>query len=340
MRPFLIAVAVAAAAVLGLFTHPAPATAKDPQQMTFYVGNAPGGSFDLYVRLVAKYMQRHLPGRPAVVVQYQPGSGTRTLAHYLYGSAKNDGSEVGQLAGALMFDPMLSPQFETANMDVRKFAFIGSAATAREVCMVWHASQTANLDDAHRRPVSMGVSSPIDDRAIALRVANRLLGTQFKIIAGYTGGASTNLAMERGEIDGRCVDWATLKATQPDWISDRSKVKFILQVATAGNPELKDVPVIADRIHDDLDKAALGLIFAPQEIGYPFVAPPGASKETVLRLRQAFAESMADPDLLAEAQSRNIEIDPVSGAKVQDIVTKAYAAPAEVIVRARQLIAE
>jgi tripartite-type tricarboxylate transporter receptor subunit TctC len=308
------------------------AEAKD---LTMYVGYPPGGSFDSYVRTIAKHLTGHLPGAPNIIVKYIPGGGSRKLAEYLATVAPKDGSEFGQLNRSILFNELLTGEKE--DTDPSRFAFIGSPSDESQNCVVWAASPIKSLDDAKKQEVMMSVTGAASADVAALVMANKVLGTKFKPVPGYQGGAEQNLAIERGEVAGRCWTWGTAMATKSDWVKD-GKLRFLFQASLKGSPHLPGVPVFGDLVKDPIDRQALAVVFADQEIGHPIVAPPGTALDAVAALRNAFAATMKDPAFRADAASAKLEINPISGDEIATMVRDVHAAPKPVIDRARNLI--
>jgi tripartite-type tricarboxylate transporter receptor subunit TctC len=313
----------------------AQAPVKLPDPINFYVGYPPGGSFDVSARLVTRFVGKYLPGKPNIVVKYMPGGGTRVLSGYLFSAAKRDGSEFGQLHSGVLFKELFTGERE--QMIPTQFLYVGSLTSERQSCMVWHTVPVQTLEDARKRDLAMGVADPVGTTAIGMRVLNKLVGTRLKPIAGYPGGSEQNLAIERGELDGRCWNWGTAKSTKADWIADK-KVRYFVQMSLTQNPELPDVPLIMDLLTNDQDRAAVAVIFDDQEIGFPFALPPGVSPEIVAAFRAAFDATTKDPEFLHDAKLANVDIDPVTGQRVQTLIENAYASPAAVVERARDLM--
>ena len=311
------------------------AQVKLPNPITFYVGYSPGGSFDATARLVSKYLGRYLPGEPNVLVKYMPGGGTRVLAGYLFSAAKRDGSEFGQLHSGVLFKELFTG--ENQQFAATQFSYIGSLTAEREGCFVWHSVPIANLEEARSRELAMGVTDPVGTDVVGMRIANKLLGTKFKPIPGYVGGAGQNLAIERGELDGRCWDWSTAKSTKADWIRDH-KIRYLLQMSLTKNPELPDVPFMLDLISNEPDREAVKLAFADQETGYPLALPPQVPAAILAAFRDAFDKTMRDPGFLQDAATLKLDIDPVPGSRVQQLIVSAYGAPDAVVERARNLM--
>jgi hypothetical protein len=167
-----------------------------------------------------------------------------------------------------------------------------------------------------------------------------VLGTKMKIVTGYPGGNDVNLALERGEVDGRCGwSWSSIKITKPDWVAGK-KINLVLQMALKKSPELADVPLIMDFAHSERERQILRLILARQQMGWPFLAPPGLPPERAQALRQAFDATMKDAEFLAEAKQRQMDVNPMSAADIDRLVSELYQTPQDVVAAAKAVIAE
>jgi hypothetical protein len=225
-----------------------------------------------------------------------------------------------------------------ARFDARKLGWIGSIGKLQNVCATWHESPIRTVAAAREREVVVAAAGATSNTAIVPRVLNTLLGTRFKIVAGYDPGAGLNLALESREVEGICgLSWSTLKASRPDWIRER-KLNVILQMALEKLPELAEVPSALDLVADSAARKVLELILIRQEMGRPLVAPPGVPAERLAALRDAFAATMKDADFRAEAQRLLLEIDPLDGEAIAKLLAGAYAAPRAVVVRAATLV--
>ena len=337
VTPILRAASILGLGLVGILVHGAPAAAqaKLPDQISMYVGYPPGGSFDSYVRTMARTLPKYLPGTPTIVVKYMPGGGSRKLAEYLDTKGAKDGSEFGQLNRSILFNELLTGQKEET--DARRFAFVGSPSDESLYCFVWHGSSVKSLDDARKRDVPLGATNPTGNEVMVMAVANRLLGTRFKPIAGYQGGSEQNLAIERGEIEGRCWPWGTAMATKSDWIKD-GKTRPLLQASLTRNPNIPDVPLLNEVVADATDKEALKVVFADQQIGHPVVLPPATPAPILAVFREAFDKTMKDADFLAEADKAKLNIAPLQGAAIESLMAGVYGQPPTVIERARTLI--
>ena len=287
------------------------------------IGYSVGGGYDQYARMIARHIGRHLPGNPAVVPKNMDGAGGMRLANWLYGAAPRDGTVIGAVSRAMAFEPLFGNT--AALYDGTKFTFIGSANDEVSVCVSWHTSGVATWADARSRELVVGGSGGVaDDTYQYPALLNAMFGARFKIVRGYPGGNEINLALERGEVQGRCgIPWSTLKATRQSWLDDR-RIHLLMQFSLAKHPDLPNVPLVTELARTDDERAILKLIFGRQVMGRPYVAPPGVAKDRTQALRAAFMATMADADFLAEVAKAKFEITPVSGAGLEELVLDIY----------------
>jgi tripartite-type tricarboxylate transporter receptor subunit TctC len=300
------------------------------------IGYSPGGGYDLYARLVAAHMGKHIPGNPTLVPMNMPGAGSLKLANWLYEAAPQDGTVFGVFARAAPFDPLFGN--EAATFDALKFNYIGSANNEVSVCVAWADTGIKTFEDLLDKELIVGGTGPTADTEQFPRVLNAVFGTKMKIIGGYPGGNDVNLAMERGEVTGRCGwSWSSVVSTRPDWLENKT-INVLFQMSTAKHPDLPDLPLVMDLAKSDDDKATLRLVFARQALGRPFVAPPNIPADRVKALRDAFMATMSDPEFLAEAKQAELEITPVSGEEVQQLVAEAYKASPAIVDRIKEIL--
>ncbi|MDF2116658.1 tripartite tricarboxylate transporter substrate-binding protein [Roseiarcaceae bacterium H3SJ34-1] len=304
--------------------------------VSLYVGYTAGGGYDVYGRIVARYMGAHLPGNPTIVVQNMPGAGSVRLANWLYSVAPKDGTAFGIVARGVAFDTLLG--LPGASYDATKFNWIGSANNEVSVCVAWHTSGITSFEQTKEKEMIVGGTGGSADTDQFPKVFNGVLGTKYKMVVGYPGGNDINLAMERGEVQGRCGwSWSSVKSTQPEWLRSK-KINVLVQLSLEKHPDLPDVPLIMDLAQTPLQKGVFQLVFARQVLGRPFLAPPGMPADRVANLRKAFADTMQDKELLAEAERAKLEITPVSGEALQKVVADAYAMPPEIIKKTAELL--
>lgn len=292
------------------------------------ISSGVGGGNDAYSRMMARYIQHHLPGNPTIVPRNMPGAGGIQAANFLYNMAKQDGTAVGQIQNTVPFQPLLGEK--AAQFDADKFNYLGSPNVEVAVIFVWNTSPVKSFDDLFRRETIVAGSTG-SLTAFYSNALNDLVGTKIKHIGGYKDAASSFLAVERGEAEGYpAVSWSTLKSTKPDWVAEK-KIRIIVQYSRTRHPDLPDVPTVFDYLKTDEQRQAFDLILAPQFLGRPFITPPGVPADRVAALRQAFTLTSQDPEFLAEAQKRNLEIQFVSGADLADLVRKSYQTPRAVV---------
>ncbi len=341
MAAFSSKIAVIGGLLLGLGLGAAQAqNAATPYRgktLTIYVGSTTGGSYDLYARLLARHLGRHLAGGPRVVVVDMDGAGGLRLANYLYNGAPKDGTAIGTFNRGVPFEPLLGDA-AAAKFDAGRFTWIGSASDEVSTCVVWKRTGITTFSELLTRSLTVGGTAAGADTNQFPKVLNRVLGAKLKIVSGYTGGNEIGLAMERGEVDGRCGwSWSSVLTAGKKWLDDGS-IKVVVQLGLKRHPDLKDVPFVMDFAKTDEQKAILKLIFARNALAYPFLAPPGISAERAQILRKAFDEAMKDPALLADAKSSTLEIAPVSGDELETLLADIYRTPKDVVAKARAIV--
>lgn len=303
--------------------------------ITLYIGNSVGGGYDLYARILARHMVRHIPGSPTIVPKNMDGGGSLRAANFIASIAPRDGTAFATIGRGTAFGPLVGQR--GANFDATKFTWIGSANDEVSACASWHTSGVKGVDDLFARELVIGSTVATDDASQLPRLMNGLLGTKFKVILGYPGGNEMNLAMERGETQGRCgLSWSSFVATQPEWVRSK-KVNLLFQVSLAKHRDLPDVPLLLDLAKTPEQRQILRLFAVRQVMGRPFLAPPDVPKDRADILRRAFDLTMADADFRAEAAKAKLEINPVAGARVEEIVREIYRTPPDLIKRATDL---
>jgi len=300
------------------------------------IGYSVGGGYDLYARLIARHLGDHIPGNPTVVPKNMEGAGSLRLANYLYAAAPRDGTVIGAVARGAAFDPLLNES--GAQFDASKFSWIGSANNEVSVCVARTSSGITSFNDVLAKPLTVGSTGVGDDTYQFPAVMNAVIGTKFKIVTGYPGGNDVSLALERGEVQGRCGwSWSSILATRMNWIATNRMV-VLVQMSLSKHPDLPDVPLVMDLAKTDEQRQIFKLVFARQVMGRPYVAPPDVPAERLAVLRQAFSETMADPDFLSETTQNKFEINPVSGERVEALVKEAYRTPPEVTNKAAAIL--
>ena len=335
-----IAAAVVALAALsiGMVGAQSPAAFYQGKSIDLDIGYSVGGGYDLYARLVARHLGAHIPGNPTIVPKNMEGAGSLRLANYLYAAAPRDGTVIGATSRGAAFDPLLNEN--GAQFDASKFSWIGSANNEVSVCVALASSGISSFNDVLTKPLTIGSTGVGDDTYQFPALVNAVLGTKFKIVTGYPGGNDITLALERGEVQGRCGwSWSSIVATRLDWVTSK-KMIVLVQMSLAKHPDLPDVPLVMDLAKTDEERQIFKLIFARQVMGRPFVAPPDVPADRVAALRQAFAQTMTDKAFLADAAAGKFEINPVGGEALEALVKEIYQTPAEVTKKAAAILGQ
>jgi tripartite-type tricarboxylate transporter receptor subunit TctC len=303
------------------------------------VGTDVGGGYDVYARAIARHLGRHIPGNPMIVVRNMPGAGSARAAVYTYGVAAKDGTVIGALFPGVILSPLLDERPE-ASFDPTKFTYLGTADSGTRVCATFQGSKTRSFEDALTVPTRMGataVGASTRDYVLFLR---KTTDVKFELVMGYRGSAEILLAMERGEIDGLCGwDWSSFKSQKPDWLRD-GKANVLLQVSIDPHPELTKmgVPTVFEFVRDTEARKVVELVISQTVFHRSYIAPPGTPPALLETLRTAFDATMNDKAVLEDADKLRLDIAPLSGARVQELVTKLYATPKDVVERARKAI--
>jgi tripartite-type tricarboxylate transporter receptor subunit TctC len=308
------------------------------KSITMLIGYTSGGGYDIYARVLAKHMGRHVPGGPSIVPQNMPGAGSLRLANFLYNAAPRDGTTIGMIGRGLAVEPLIGTS--PAQYDGRKFTWLGSGGDQVSLCVTWHTSPVKTWDEMRARPFSVAGEGSGSDPDMFATMLKNLFGVKLRLVSGYPGGPEMNLAMERGEVDGRCGwSWTSIKITHPDWLANK-RINLTIQMALQKNPEIAEVPLVMDLAQNERDRQILKLVLSRQQMGWPFLAPPVIPADRAQALRRAFDETMKDPEFLAEAKERQLEVNPMTGPAIDKLVGELYHTPAEVIAATRAVIAE
>jgi tripartite-type tricarboxylate transporter receptor subunit TctC len=322
--------------------QPAAALAQAPAEffkgktVDLYIAYSVGGGYDLYARLLARHLGKHIPGNPLVVPKNMEGAGGLRLANWLYQAAPRDGTAIGATSRSVAFEPMLGNK--AAQYDATKFTWIGSANDEVSVCVAWHTSGVRTFEDVLTKELTVGSTGQGDDTYQFPRFVNNVLGTKFKMITGYPGGNDVSLALERGEVGGRCGwSWSSVKSIRMSWVTEK-KINLLMQFSLAKHADLPDVPLVMDLARNEEQRQMFRLIFARQVMGRPFQGPPGVPPERLRVLQQAFMDTMKDKDFLVEAEKAQFEITPVWGEAIEKLLAEVFKTPAAIAEKAGMLV--
>jgi tripartite-type tricarboxylate transporter receptor subunit TctC len=306
------------------------------RQLTLIVYSAAGSAYDIYGRALVRYMGKHIPGNPTFITQNMVGAGGLTALQYVYTIAPKDGTVILSIGRGVPFEPILGKN--ELRFDPFKLYWLGSMNRDTSLAISWKTSKVKTFDDLTKQELLVpGTGAGADSEIIPIAI-NNLAGTKFKIIAGYQNTTAAALAMERGELDGIAYwSWSALASVKPDWIPTK-QVNILFQTGTQETPELKGVTRIREVVKNPIDKKALEFILAREIMGRPFCAGPDLPPERAKALRAAFAETMKDPEFLAEAKKLKLDVDLVTGEEVEKVLHDALNAPKEVIDRVKEVL--
>lgn len=333
--------ALASIIVVECFVAPASQAAGDPiadffhgREISIYTGYPPGGGYDIYGRLVARHLGRFIPGNPNVIPQNMPGAGSLKAANYLYNVAPKDGTALGLVAQTVALEQVLG----TAGIsyDAAKFNWIGRVTTNVEIEILWHAAPVKSIGDAMREETVIGGTGPIAPAEVFPKVLNAIVGTKFKVISGYEGSADSCNAMEKSEVMGCLISWVGLKSGRSDWVRDH-QVNVVVQYAINKHSDLPDVPTMVELGKTDNDRKVLTLYASGAEIGRSVLAPPGIPEARVAALREAFDKMVIDSKFIADVQRQHLDLEPLTGSKLQEIVRGSSDVSPAVVARAREV---
>lgn len=295
--------------------------------VNLYIGYSAGGGYDIYARLLARHYGKQIPGKPTVVPQNMPGAGSLKAATYLYSVAARDGTAIATFARGMPIYPLLfTPEF-----DGNKFGYIGSITTDTSVCITWHNSPISKWGDVLEKPSAFGGEGKGSDPDMFATMLQEVFKAKVKLISGYPGTKDITLAMERRELDGLCgISMSTIRSAHADWLQQK-KINIIVQAALEKDPTIADVPSMLDLATTPEQKQLLNLAVAPQSMARPFATTPDVPPERLKALQESFDKTMKDADFLADAGKLRLDVNPVSGPVIADIVRRLYQTPKNVV---------
>lgn len=327
---------ILSAAVAGSAAAQSPAEFYKDKTVTVTIGFSPGGTYDLFGRMVARHIGKHLPGSPKVIAQNMPGAGSLRAANWLYSVAPKDGTQLATVSQSMAIEEALGNK--AVRYKAAEFNWIGRVTSNIEVHVIWHASKGTTIEGAKSAVIPVASTGPGSPSEAYPKLMNALLGTKFKLVRGYPGSTNGLLAMERGEVDGALTSWNTMKSTRKKLLDDK-KMILLVQYVSQRSPELKDVPAVVELASNDEDRKLLAFAASSAEVGRSILAPPGVPADRVAALRAAFDAAMKDPALLAEVNKARLDFVPASGAELQKIIQDTASTPPALIERMKKILA-
>jgi tripartite-type tricarboxylate transporter receptor subunit TctC len=322
LRAISLALAVGIAAAASANAQTSVADFYRNKNIDVYIGFSVGGVYDINARLLSRYMGRYIPGNPTLVPRQMTGAGSLTLANWLYQAAPKDGSAIGTFARGIAFNVLIGQP--AGAIEATNFNWLGSTNDEVSVCAARRESGVTRFAQVFERELVVGATGGSSDDDQFPRLMNGVVGTKFRIVRGFPGGNEIKLAMQRGEVSGRCGwSWSSVKATEAEWLRDKS-ISILVQLSLRKHPDLPDTPLITDYAKTDEERQIFKVVFARQVMAWPFAAPPGTPVERVAALRQAFDQTLRDREYLAEAERLKLEITPVPGERIQSLIADVY----------------
>lgn len=310
--------------------------------LEIYAGYAPGGGYDLYTRILAKHMVKHLPGRPGHVVKNMPGAGSAKLASYLWEVAPKDGTAFGLINATVAFDPLFGGEAADAiKFDPSKLTWIGSLDQFTPIGIAWHTTGMTKIEQFKEKEFLIGSTGGPSAAAVYCNLLNNMIGTKFKILPGYKGSEDIALAMDRSEVPGYVGwYWGGLKTTRGDWLQTTPwKINVFLQFGLQPDPDLPGVPWIMDVLANPEHKQIFKLVLSQLALARPFVAPPGLPADRVKDLRTAFNATAKDPEYLADMEKAKQTVRLFTGDQIDALLKEVYATSPDLIEKVKLAMA-
>ena len=312
---------------------------KNRKEMAMVVGSAPGGGYDGYARMVARYMSKYTPGNPTFVVNNMPGAGGVRAANYIYNVAPKDGSVIAIMDRGLPTAPLLYGEDSKTQFDASKLTWIGSAMSESGMAVVSSKAPAKTIEEAKRTELVFGATGAEGDTAMYARLLNEMFGTKFKIIPAYKGQPEVVQAVVKGELDGLFMSgWSGQTREQLLRLHEQGEMAFLVQMSHKRDPAVGDVPTIMEFVEKPDDRQVMEMILGRLALGRPFVGPPEIPADRVRMLRDVFMQACADPELVLEGDKLRRYIQPISGEEAQKMIEAIYATPKPVVARIQKLV--
>jgi tripartite-type tricarboxylate transporter receptor subunit TctC len=306
------------------------------KRVTLVIGYGTGGGYDTYARLFARFVGEHIPGKPTVIAQNMPGAGSRGAANWLYNVAPKDGTVIATLSQTTPTDQALGQS--GIQFDARHYNWIGNMVVVNNILFVSAASGARTIDDAKKKVITVGASGASSPSVLYPQVSNTVLGTKFKIVSGYPGGGAINLAVERGEVDGRGSDsWASMKANNAHWLREKT-INILFQIGPRREGDLPDTPLWSELGQSDEQRQILDVLSGDVAVGRPILTAPDVPSDRVAALRLAFDRTMRDRNFVAAAEQAGMVLNPIGGEELQRIVARVTSPAPEVIAKVKEAI--
>lgn len=304
--------------------------------ISLIVSTGTGGSYDGAARALARYMPQYIPGNPVIAVKNMPGGGHTLATNFVINSAAHDGLTIGNIGNSIPMHQMVDGR--GVRFDVAKFHWLGSIGLSNLTINLWRDSGLTSIDDAFKREIVLGATGAGSGTYLYPNAMNKLLGTKFKIVTGYRTGAEVDMAMQRGEVQGRGgVSYTNVLQLHPDFIRE-GKLVFITQIGLDRDKIMPDVPLVTELAKDEGARQVLRFISTPVKLGRPYFVAPGVPAERIALLRKAFEAALQDKEFLAEGEKQLLDVQPVGWSDVQKVVEETVQTPPAILHKVRELI--
>jgi tripartite-type tricarboxylate transporter receptor subunit TctC len=328
---------IAAVPIITAFCAPAMADPVEDfyrgKQVKFIISSATGGDYDQWSRLIAKFLGKYIPGNPTIIPQNMPGGGQIIATNHLFNAAPQDGSVLGMIGRNLPNDALLKK--EGVRFDPLKFNWLGSPELTNRVCVAMQDAPVQKAQDLYEHELLVGGAGAGTAVSTTPVLLQKLLGMKFKLVEGYGNSQAVLLAMERGEVQGICQSLSSVRGSRPDWF-ESGKLKVLFNTERHTVPGL-NAPSVFDFVKSEDQRKILALYTSSVEFGRPIVAPPNVPKERVEALRKALAETLKDPELLAEAKQQGMDMTYVSGQELETLIADLMSTPADIVEKMREM---
>ena len=325
--------------LLSLMVFAPPASAQTEadffkaKQVRMVVGFSPGNEYDVGARLLARYLGRHIPGNPTVIVQNMPQAASIVAANYIYTQAPRDGTVIGAITRNLVNQALLGqPNLEA---DPRRLIWLGATSFPGRVCVVGDKAPVKTAADVFTQELIVGSNGAGNSTNILPTIFNHVLGAKFKLIEGYKGTPDIVLAIERNEVEGVCASYGQFRGSAQAFHEGKLRVLFRAEEATM--PEIPDAPSIYDFAKTEEQRQFMRFVFSSTEFGRPYVLPPGVPPARTATMRKAVADAVADPELIAEARKLDVDMSWRPPEDLERITTSLYGSSAELIEAVKKL---
>jgi tripartite-type tricarboxylate transporter receptor subunit TctC len=323
--------------LLGICFAAARAHADDfyrGKEIRLIVGFPPGNDYDIGARLLAKYLAKHIPGEPTIIVQNMPGAASVADANYLYSQAPHDGTVMGSFSRNVVGDALTGLHHLTA--DPRRFLWLGATSHPARVCARWYTAPVKTPGDLFTHEFIVGAAGPTSSLAILPTVINQVLGTKFRIVEGYRGSGDALVAVERGELQGLCASYQQFRGSAE--LIRAGKLSFLLSAEEEPIPEIPNLPSIFAYAKTSEQRQLMEFVFSSTEFGRSYVFPPGVPADRVAVIRKAIADAAHDPRLVADAEHAHLDMAYTPPDRLEKLVAKLYRTPPKLIAAVKAIL--